>query len=79
MAPLALMRALQQAGTRVCEPIHHFRLEGPLVTLPAALRVVALERGVLLTQDIRGSTFILDGRIQAGRVNELQQQVTGRC
>jgi ribosomal protection tetracycline resistance protein len=75
LAPLALMRALQQAGTRVCEPIHHFRLEGPLDTLTAALRVMALSRAVLLTQDIRGSAFILEGEIQAGRVNELLQQV----
>jgi len=72
LAPLALLRALQQAGTQVCEPIHHFRLE---VTLTAALRLVALSRALLLTQDIRGSTFILEGEIQAARVNELQQQV----
>ncbi|HEY1298553.1 MAG TPA: translation factor GTPase family protein [Chloroflexota bacterium] len=75
LAPLALMRALEQAGTRVCEPIHHFRLEGPLDTLTAALRVVTLLRAVLLSQDVRGSTFILEGEIQAGRVNELLQQV----
>jgi ribosomal protection tetracycline resistance protein len=75
LAPLALMSALQQAGTRVCEPIHHFRLEGPLDTLTAALRVVALLRAVPLAQDTRGSSFILEGEIQAARVAELQQQV----
>jgi ribosomal protection tetracycline resistance protein len=69
------MRALQQAGTRVCEPIHHFHLEGPLDTLTAALRVVALLRAVPLAQDVRGSAFVLEGEIQAARVNELQQQV----
>ena len=69
------MRAVQQAGTRVCEPILQFRLEGPLDTLTAALRLMAVSRAVLLTQDMRGSTFILEGDIQAGRVNELLQQV----
>jgi len=39
------------------------------------LRLVALSRALLLTQDIRGSTFILEGEIQAARVNELKQQV----
>jgi ribosomal protection tetracycline resistance protein len=75
LAPLALMNALQQAGTRVCEPIQHFRLEGPLDTLTAAMRVLALLRAVPLTQDVRGSSFILEGEIQAARLNELQQQV----
>ena len=75
LAPLALMTALHQADTRVCEPIHHFRLEGPLDTLTAALRVVALVRAVPLTQDIRGSSFILEGEIQAARLSDLQQQV----
>jgi ribosomal protection tetracycline resistance protein len=75
LAPLALMNALQQAGTQVCEPIQHFRLEGPLDALTAAMRVIALLRAVPLRQDVRGSSFILDGEIQAARLNELQQQV----
>jgi ribosomal protection tetracycline resistance protein len=75
LAPLVLMSALQQAGTRVCEPIHHFRLEGPLDTLTAVLRVTALLRAMPLAQDQRGSSFVLEGEIQAARVHELQQQV----
>ena len=75
LAPLALMCALEQAGTRVCEPIHHFRLEAPLDTLTAAMRVVALLRGVPLSQDIQGSSFVLEGEIEAARLNQLQQQV----
>jgi ribosomal protection tetracycline resistance protein len=75
LAPLALMSALEQAGTRVCEPIHHFRLEGPLDALPAALRVVARLRAVPLSQDMRGASFVLEGEIQAAHLTELQQQV----
>jgi ribosomal protection tetracycline resistance protein len=75
LAPLALMSALQQAGTRVCEPIQHFRLEGPLDTLTAAMRVTALLRAMPLSQDLRGSSFVLEGEIQAAHVHELQQQV----
>jgi ribosomal protection tetracycline resistance protein len=75
LAPLALMQALQQAGTRVCEPIHHFRLEGPLDALTAAMRVIAQLRAVPLSQDQRGSSFVLEGDIQAARMHELQQQV----
>jgi ribosomal protection tetracycline resistance protein len=75
LAPMALMRALEQADTRVCEPIHHFQIEGPMDTLTAAMRVVAQLRAVPLTQDVRGSAFILEGEIQAARIAELQQQV----
>jgi ribosomal protection tetracycline resistance protein len=75
LTPLPLMNALQQAGTQVCEPIQHFRLEGPLDALTPAMRVIALLRAVPLTQDVRGSSFILEGEIQAARLKELQQQV----
>ena len=33
LTPLVLMRALRQAGTRVYEPLHRFRLELPAETL----------------------------------------------
>src|SRR5207249_10731945 len=33
LTPLVLMSALKQAGTVVCEPIHHFHLEIPADTL----------------------------------------------
>jgi ribosomal protection tetracycline resistance protein len=69
------MRALQEAGTTVCEPIQRFRLEGPLDALPTAMRVLALLRAVPLAQDVRGSSFVLEGEIQAARLHELQQQV----
>ena len=75
LVPLTLMSALQQAGTQVCEPIHRFHIEGPLDTLTSALRIVAQLRAVPLSQDVRGSSFVVEGEIQAARLHELQQQV----
>ena len=41
LTPLVLMAALQQAGTRVHEPLHRFRLELPADTLGAVVPLLA--------------------------------------
>ena len=44
VTPLVVMRALQQAGTTVHEPIHHFRLELPADTLGTVVPALARYR-----------------------------------
>jgi ribosomal protection tetracycline resistance protein len=39
------------------------------------MRVVAILRAVPLTQELRGSSFVLEGDIAAARVHDLQEQV----
>ena len=77
LAPLVLMKALEQAGTVVCEPIHRFRLEFPAdllgSVLPALVRLSAVPKATAL----RGSSCVLEGEILAARVHELQQQLRG--
>jgi ribosomal protection tetracycline resistance protein len=73
LTPLVVMSALMQAGTRVYEPIHRFRLEIPTDTFGAAAPVLARLRAVPQTQAVRGSTFLLEGEIPASQVHELQQ------
>ncbi len=75
LTPLVLMSALRQAGTSVCEPIHHFHLEAPADTVGPILPVLARLRAVPGTPAIRGSTSTLEGEIPAARVHELQQQL----
>jgi ribosomal protection tetracycline resistance protein len=75
LTPLVLMAALQQAGTRVHEPMDHFRLEAPADTLGAILPVLARLRAVPRIPALRGSSFLLEGEIPAARVNELQQDL----
>ena len=77
LTPLVLMDALKQAGTVVCEPVHHFRLEGPADTLGPALRVLARLRAVPETPALRGSSYALEGEIAAVRMHELQHQLRG--
>ena len=77
LTPLVLMGALQQAGTVVCEPIHHFHLEIPSDSFGAVVPVLARLRAVPQTQDMRGASYVLEGDIPAAQVHALQQQLPG--
>jgi ribosomal protection tetracycline resistance protein len=66
------MQALRSAGTQVEEPIHRFDLEVPGDTLGAVLAALAGLRGVPLSTEPRGSTFVLSGDIPAAQVQQLQ-------
>jgi ribosomal protection tetracycline resistance protein len=72
---LVLMDALKEAGTRVCEPIHRFHLEIPPDTFGPTSSLLARLGAVSQTQEMRGSSYILDGEIPASRVHELEQQL----
>jgi ribosomal protection tetracycline resistance protein len=75
LVPLVLMRALQQAGTRVYEPMHRFQLEIPADVFGAVLPVLARLRAVPGAPAQRGSSYLLEGEIPAAQVHQLQQQL----
>ncbi len=77
LAPLVLMSALEQAGTVVCEPMHRFHLEIPADAFGAGAPVLARLRATPQTQEMRGSSYVIEGAIPAARVHELQQLVPG--
>ena len=75
LTPLVLMGALKQAGTVVCEPIHRFHLEIPPDTFGATVSALARLRATPQTQEMRGSSYVLEGEVPATRVHELQQHL----
>jgi ribosomal protection tetracycline resistance protein len=75
LTPLVLMDALQEAGTKVSEPIHRFQLELPAALLGPVLPVLARMHAVPGTPVIRGSWCTLEGEIPAARVHELRQRL----
>jgi ribosomal protection tetracycline resistance protein len=77
LTPIVLMRALADAGTVVCEPIHRFRLAIPADTLGSVLPALARLQAVPDAPEVRGASCVLEGDIQAARVSELQQQLRG--
>jgi ribosomal protection tetracycline resistance protein len=75
LTPLVLMSALMQAGTRVCEPWQHFRLEAPADALTPLLALLARLHAAPRAEPPQGSSCVLEGEIAAARVRELEQQL----
>lgn len=73
LTPLVLMRGLAEAGTQVCEPLHHFVLELPASTLGPVSSTLARLHAVPRTTLVQGSAYVLEGEIPAAKVYELQR------
>lgn len=77
LTPLVLMDALKQAGVRVYEPVHQFKLEIPSEALAIVLPVLARLGTTPQTTTIKGSSYVLEGDILAAHVHTLQKQLPG--
>jgi ribosomal protection tetracycline resistance protein len=77
LTPLVLMAALTEAGTRVLEPIHRFRLELPDDTLGAVLGVLAGLGAVPRKTTPQGMSSLVEGDIPAARVHRLTLRLPG--
>ncbi|MEU2562205.1 translation factor GTPase family protein [Streptomyces longispororuber] len=77
LTPLVLMDALRAAGTRVCEPLHRFRLAVPADVFGTLLPVLGRLRAVPRAPVVRGSSYVLDGVIPAAHVHELERLLPG--
>ncbi|GAA2779261.1 TetM/TetW/TetO/TetS family tetracycline resistance ribosomal protection protein [Nonomuraea dietziae] len=75
LTPLVLMSALRQAGTRVYEPMHRFRLEIPADTFGQVVAALARLRAVPQSSESRGSAYVLEGEVPAAMVHGLQRQL----
>ncbi len=75
LTPLVLMDALAEAGTRVYEPMHRFRLELPADTSGPVLPVLTGLGAVPGTPRPQGGSYLVDGELPAARVHQLTQQL----
>ncbi|WP_158893684.1 elongation factor G [Amycolatopsis anabasis] len=75
LTPLVLMSALRQAGTRVYEPMHRFRLDIPADTFGSVNAALVRLQAVPRTSAPRDSAYLLEGEIPAARVHELDRQL----
>ena len=71
------MRALQAAGTEVCEPLHRLRIELPADALGTLLPVLARLRAVPLARRMLGSECRLEGEVPAAQVHALTRLLPG--
>ena len=77
LTPLVLMAALAQAGTRVQEPVHSFRLEVPADVCGPVLPVLGRLRATWRPPVLKGPVCLLEGEIPAGEVSSLERSLPG--
>jgi ribosomal protection tetracycline resistance protein len=77
VTPLVVIEALRAAGTRVYEPVHHFRLDLPADSLGAVLPVLAALHATAQSSRMDGPACLVEGEIPAARVNALERQLPG--
>jgi len=77
LTPLVLMRALERAGTVVCEPMIRLSIEIPTDTVGAVLAAVARLGGAVEAPSLRGDLSAIETVLAAARAQELQRQLPG--
>jgi ribosomal protection tetracycline resistance protein len=77
LAPIVLRKALQQAGTVICEPMCRFTLEVPDDALPRIMPVLARLHAMPDSTEVGGGAYLLKGDIPSARIYDLQYQLPG--
>jgi ribosomal protection tetracycline resistance protein len=75
VAPVVARRALDRAGTVVCEPVLRIHLEVPAETTPALQRLLGRWGAEVSDLTSRGGLATLEARLPAARLHELQRQL----
>ena len=75
LTPMVLMRALERAGTVVCEPVLRVRLEVPAATIGAVLAVLARLGAAAQTPSLQGELATIDTVLPAARAQDLRRQL----
>ena len=77
VTPLVVMDALRSAGTRVCEPIHRFRLELPVDTVGQTLPLWRDSAPGRENRRAERPLAVLEGDIPAANVHQAQLELPG--
>jgi ribosomal protection tetracycline resistance protein len=77
LTPMVLMRAVERAGTMVCEPMAAVNLEIPAGAAGAVLPVLARLGAVVLGAAPKGEISAIEATVAAARVQELRRQLPG--
>ncbi len=75
LTPLVLMRALERAGSVVCEPVLRARLEVPVGTVGAVLGLLGRLGAVVQAPSALGELATIEGALPAARAQDLRRQL----
>ena len=77
LTPIVVMRALEQAGTVVCEPIVRVSLEIPAETIGAVMPALARLGAAVETPSLQEKLSTIETVLPAARAHDLQRQLPG--
>jgi ribosomal protection tetracycline resistance protein len=77
LVPLVLLRALEQAGSVVCEPVFRVAAEIPVEAVGAMLAVVGRLGAGAMTPMTRGQLSVVEATLPASHVQELRRRLPG--
>jgi ribosomal protection tetracycline resistance protein len=77
LTPLVLMRALEQAGTVVCQPTVRILLEIPTDTVGAVMAALARLGAAVEAPSLTGQLAIIETVLPSMRARDLQRQLSG--
>ncbi|HKT03129.1 MAG TPA: translation factor GTPase family protein [Rugosimonospora sp.] len=77
LTPIVLMRALDGAGTVVCEPVLRVSLEAPVGAITAVLAALGRLGAAVKNQSVRGDLTTIVAVVPAARVPDLRRQLPG--
>jgi ribosomal protection tetracycline resistance protein len=77
LTPIVVMRALERAGTVVCEPVLRVRLELPPDAIGAVVTALARLDAIEPAPRLDGKRACVDAVLPAARLSDLQRQIAG--
>ncbi|MGI8644713.1 MAG: GTP-binding protein [Nocardioides sp.] len=77
LTPRVLIRALERAGTVVCEPMSRTLVESPTDTVGQVVGAVSRLHGVVRGTTRQGELSVVDAVVPTVRVNDLQRRLPG--
>jgi ribosomal protection tetracycline resistance protein len=77
LTPIVVMRALEQVGTVVCEPIVRVSLEIPTDTIGAVMPALARLDAAVETPSLQGRLCTIETVLSTARAHDLQRQLPG--
>jgi ribosomal protection tetracycline resistance protein len=77
LTPMVLMRALDRARTRVCEPVARVRLDVPATTLGAVLGTLSRLGATVYGQSVHGDEMVVEATLTASGAQDLQRRLPG--
>ncbi len=77
LTPVVLMRALEQAGTVVCEPVVRVSLEVPARSIGTVLPVLSRLGAAVETPLPAGELAVVEALLRSDAVDELQRELAG--